>query len=240
MYFISNRVYIHFYQHRHHSRLLSSVWTLFRLVGTLFQHLSNRLEQCSNPSQIGSNTVQTLFRLVGKVFEHFSDCLEHCWNTVWTLVNLIGTVFEHFLDWFKHCSNTFEIGWNTIGTLVRSVWTLFEQCSNTYYYDTGIRLIRTGEIHNYTCRQHVYFISHGLYIQQHVYLMFHRVYIFLSIWKYPYPSQTPFSWNLAKPHAKMLHLPRLMSCHGSTGSPSALMGGSKRGRDSSRGGRDSS
>ena len=29
-------------------------------------------------------------------------------------------------------------------------------------------------------------------------------------------------------------------CHGSTGSPSALFGGSKRGRDSSRGGRDSS
>ena len=157
------------------------------------RHHSRLFKQCLNTFQIGWNTVGTPFRLV-------------------------RTLFKHFSDWFKHCSNTFQIGWNSVQTLLRLVGTVFkhfsdwlEQCSNTYYYGTGIRLIRTGEIHNYTCRQHVYFISHSLYIQQHVYLIFHRVYIFLSIWKYPYPSQTPFSWNLAKPHAKVLHLPRLIS-----------------------------
>ena len=132
-------------------------------------------------------------------------------NSVQTLFRSVRTVFEHFSHRLEQCSNTFQIGWNSVQTLFKSVQTLFKHfsnrfkhCSNTYSYDTGIRLIRTGEIHNYTCRQHVYFISyrnlehvyfisHGLYIQQHMYLIFHRVYILLLIWKYPYPSQTPFS-----------------------------------------------
>ena len=100
-----------------------SVWTLLRSVGTLFKHLSNRLEQCSNTFQIGSNTVQTLVKLIGTVFKHFLDWLEQCSNTsqissntVWTLFKLVGTVFKHFSDWFKHCSNSLS---------------LFGNCSNT-------------------------------------------------------------------------------------------------------------
>ena len=95
----------------------NTVGTPFRLVGTLFEHLSDWLEQCSNTFHISSNSVQTLFRSVQTVFGHAIlpfHVFKQCSNSL----PCDGVLFEH-------CSNSLSLFGN--------VRTLFRQCLDMLY-----------------------------------------------------------------------------------------------------------
>ena len=105
VYFISNEVYIHCYQHRHHSRLS---------------------KQLLNTCQTGWNTVQALVKLVGTVFEHFNifvpDYL-HCVHQILLIASFPTVPLSSKLAEWLQSYSCFCVCSNSL--------LLFGNCSNT-------------------------------------------------------------------------------------------------------------
>ena len=110
---------------------LSSCWTLFRLVGTVFKHFLDWLEQCLNTFQTGGN-VWHLF----KVFEHFNIFVPDYLHCVYQILLIASfptvPLSSKSAEWLQSyscfcvCSNSLSLFGNCLNTC--------SKCSNISIY----------------------------------------------------------------------------------------------------------